>query len=392
MMHLLLCTLTFLALLELTHSIRITPSFTRASQIQRSTSRREGDAFSSIVAWSSPDGRPMVEVIKEGVGQNINLFKRGLTGVWANYKRSNKIKKMRKQKGEQALSFTDYKFLEQAGEDTSKFFRLAVTFPFSPEYFFYSYVVFPMMSSDNPYAWKSMPSTFDDPEYKTRRTNGLIKRRIQAFVFSMVKLQDDVADDVSTQLRKKRIESINLIETALKQKTLDASLTVLQPWLIVSKKAAKKQKNKKQDYLTLDNVPGAILKEWCKAIGVDGVPNLPLINRLNRGEMNRYIDKVKLSDEFLVRKGGVDTLSDSEVHVACFERCISVSHNSAERRSKDLRNDLDQWLDNIDPAQPASVRRVRINSHNKRFAMMALNIAKDLKVSHHADIYRTLLG
>ena len=36
-------------------------------------------------------------------------------------------------------------------------------------------------------------------------------------------------------------------------------------------------------------VPGAVIKECCRSVGVDGVPNIPIIRRLNIGEIKGYL-------------------------------------------------------------------------------------------------------
>ena len=40
------------------------------------------------------------------------------------------------------------------------------------------------------------------------------------------------------------------------------------------------------------DVPGSIIKGCCRSIGVEGLPNIPLINKLNIGEVSKYMDKV----------------------------------------------------------------------------------------------------
>lgn len=341
----------------------------------------------------------MIEKIQFGFARNFALLELGLKHTILNFKKAQKLKKLRKRKGDTALSFTDFKFLEESKEDMSKSFRLLVTFPFSPEFFFYSYIVFPMMSVDNPWAWKAMPSSFDHPGDKLRRESALTKRRIRAVLTSLQTLQNDVMDDIAPAIRSKKSEHIRIIDCALKQSNLEEAVNNLAPWM-TSKKI--KQRRNLPQVASLENIPGNIVKECCKAIGVDGVPNIPLINRLNRGEINRYVERVKISDDFLLMKG-VGALSDAEIEMVCFERCIPTSNRSR----KSMHKDVEQWLkivttkmkkSDLVAMAPLPTRGQRgvggslvTNYQNKRLALMALNVAKDMKTADHTSIYRTLV-
>jgi hypothetical protein len=159
---------------------------------QQQLQQYEGSSYVMISAKEVT----MFDRINVGLMHNIALVRRGAVDLVSNFKKAEKLKKLRKNKGDEALSFSDFRFLEKAKEDWSKSFKLMITIPFSPEFFFYSYIVFPMMSTDNPWAWKAMPSSFDDPADKVRRHNALRKRRVQAVVVAIQTLQNDLQDDL----------------------------------------------------------------------------------------------------------------------------------------------------------------------------------------------------
>ena len=47
------------------------------------------------------------------------------------------------------------------------------------------------------------------------------------------------------------------------------------------------------NYSSPKDVPGSIVKGCCRSIGVEGLPNIPLINKMNIGEVAKYVDKVR---------------------------------------------------------------------------------------------------
>lgn len=63
---------------------------------------------------------------------------------------------------------------------------------------------------------------------------------------------------------------------------------------------------------------------------------------------------------------------------------------SFNRPESELRADLGQWLETVSHQLATDVSDSQENVHNKRFAMMALNIAKDLKTNPFAATYRAL--
>lgn len=75
--------------------------------------------------------------------------------------------------------------------------------------------------------------------------------------------------------------------------------------------------------------------------------------------------------------------------------CVCV-HDRAiplHRPQEQLRSDLDMWLKRVcgEPSEPL-LSGSRENVHNKRFAMLAINVVKDLKTNPFASTYRVALG
>jgi hypothetical protein len=130
----------------------------------------------SIVVKTKPN---VVDEFTNAMSQKLSFLTNGVTGFIKNYQRAQRLKELKKKKGDHALSFDEFKFLESSNEDLSKCFRLGITLPLSPEFFFYSYIVLPMMNSNNPWAWIALPSSFDQPEMKKKREEVVVKKRIQ---------------------------------------------------------------------------------------------------------------------------------------------------------------------------------------------------------------------
>lgn len=192
-----------------------------------------------------------------------------------------------------------------------KWFRVVITIPLSTELFFYSYIIIPMATNNAvrfhvqflrsysrlpgiriQWAWRSLPSVFDsDPNDLKIRESSIVTRRHQAVVNALSSLKSETAEDMNKESRENKLKQLELIEKALKSKSMKDALEVLQPWLWSDRKASSK--------LFLPNIPGSIVKDWCRGIGVDGMPNWPLIQRLNRGELSQYFEKVWCLDILL---------------------------------------------------------------------------------------------
>eukprot|EP01036_Dinobryon_divergens_P037665 gene37665-49323_t len=167
------------------------------------------------------------------------------------FKQSQRLEDVKKKNGSAALSFSDYQFLKRASSDKWKFLRMLATLPISPELFFYSYVVFPMISAGNPWAWQSLPSTYDDEQLFQSRQSILKKRRMQAVLSSLLFLKSETLEDAPAKKRAQRETELQAIHAALKSKaSLPEALNQLASFFVeenpnpVTKKT-KKTKAKK---------------------------------------------------------------------------------------------------------------------------------------------------
>jgi hypothetical protein len=256
------------------------------------------------------------------IKRNVALLARGSSGLVTNARKAIALRKVLKTQGSTALSFTEFKFLEQAKADLRKTVRLLATIPLSPEFFFYSYIVFPCLSSNNPWAWKSLPSTYDHSEDAMIRDKALVKRRMQTAVLGLHSLIGETADDAGPRpVRARKERAVDRIQQALQQKSLAKALETLEPWLVSDgAKAAQK--------LQLREVPGSVVKQCLRALGGDGVPNIPIVRRFNNMELNGRIRGVRASDEFLSKKG-VAALTPAEVSIVLHPNyvCSSICNN-----------------------------------------------------------------
>jgi len=241
-----------------------------------------------------------------------------------------------------------------------------------------------------------------------------------------VHLFSGCSEDTDEKTRTKRVSQLAIIQEALQacsSKGIAEALNVLDPWLAVGKagklaaassaatsndqagakgkasrsrgrnaqssqpskpvqsqkqqpqkqqpqKQQQQQKKKQQSRARLEipEVPWVTIKEMCRAMGVDGVPNIYVLRMINRGELNNLLDRVRNSDEYLSAAGRLDALDEDEVVSCCIERCISVDPSKTD---KALRQDLREWID----AASADDGR---NEQNKRLAMAALHVSRDL--------------
>lgn len=142
-----------------------------------------------------------------------------------------------------------------------------------------------MVFGSGPWAWRALPSVFDkDPCDVESRTKILTKRRVQAVFNALTSLKKDSIEEESNPVRKNQID---LIGKTLRCRNLEDAIETLRPWLLTEKKPLKSVS------LKLKGVPGSITKDICAAIGQEGVPNIPLIQRMNVGAVSQYLDKVR---------------------------------------------------------------------------------------------------
>jgi hypothetical protein len=379
----------------------------------------------SIVAQGSVAGRTEAggqnKVISTVTTAALRLVA-GVSSIPSNFQKEQRLKKKRREQGDAALSYAEFKFLENVKDDLGKIFRAGLFCAASPEYFFYTYLVIPIMSSgSNPWAWRTLPSGFDTEDDLDARDRVCVQRRQAALVTGLVHLFSGCSEDTDEKTRDKRVSQLAMIQDALQaysSKGIAEALNVLDPWLAVGRagrpaaastasnndqagakgKASRsrgrnapssqpqkpvqpqnqqqqqkqQQQKKKQQQskakLDIPEVPWVTIKEMCRAMGVDGVPNIYILRMLNRGELINLFDRVRNSDEYLAAAGRLDALDEDEVVSCCIERCISVDPSKTD---KALRHDLKEWID-------AAIADDGRNEQNKRLAMAALHVSRDL--------------
>ena len=364
---------------------------------------------------TSARGENAATKVIDNLKASFGRLLQGFQAIPGNFQRQQQLKKLRKDEGDSAISYADFKFLENAAEDVSKILRAGLFCAVSPEYFFYSYLVIPMMSgASNPWAWRTLPSGFDTEADKSARDRIVAQRRQAALVTALSHLFSGCAEDVDAKLRDKRIAQLSMIERAmgaLGRKGFGDALEVLQPWLESSRGSSgggssgsgsgtpatpagrRKAANKptpaaalassstkpklaraaRPDKLDIPEVPWTTIKDCCKAIGVDGVPNFYLVRLINRGELSRHFELIRAGDEYL-KKVGVARLHLDEVVDACVERCISTD---TTRSDAALRADLTQWV--AMATAPVGPQGVAVNAQNRRLALAGLHVCRDVK-------------
>jgi len=318
----------------------------------------------------------------DGVKASLRRILTGFMTIPSNFQRQRRLKTILKQRGSTTISYPDFKFLELVGEDFGKILRAGLFCLVSPEYFFYTYLVIPVMSGGNPWAWRTLPSGFDTKEDRFTRESICIHRRQTALVSALTTLFAGCADDTELKLRSKRLSQLALIKGAVEVasvKGIAVALDTLEPWLVkrgknaaprgvkIKEIAVSRVSSSKRDNLDISGMPWSVVKDICRAVGVEGVPNIFLLRRLNRGELVRYFDVIRNGDEF-ISSIGVGSLNEDDVVSCCIERCISVDPS---RDVKELRQDLKSWIE-------LALAKDGRNEQNKRMAMSSLHVCRDL--------------
>lgn len=283
----------------------------------------------------------------EGIGyatkKNFHILSSGMLNLVKNLREMLRLKQLEK-KGISNLSYTEYRFLKLCKQDFGKSLRLFMALPFSPQYFFYSYLIMPLMSYNNPWAWQAFPSTFDTEKDFTIREEAMLQRKFQAIISGLFTLHQETQADKPRHIVNHRQSQIDLINEALKlnSRSLDScsiqefseTIDYLLPFFKSSKMSSRVMSslelmnhtdfvvsNRKlnwsfsklrQSELELSGVPWNTIKECSRAIGIEGFPNIPIIRSFNLGGIKSYFQNLRESDKFLLLKG-ISSLSISEV-------------------------------------------------------------------------------
>jgi hypothetical protein len=353
------------------------------------------------------------------LGNSLTRLVNGVKQAPTQIREVNLLKKRVKAEGDGSLTYSEYKFLERSKDDFMKCVRLGLTASVSPELFFYSYIVVPAISVDNPWAWVQLPSAFDNEKEQGMRNRIKIKRRQHAVMRGMTNLMENSIDDAPAKMRAQRMaqmERVKLACKALSGKSFDAAIGVLEPYYTATttvadngsssnnknkniKKAAavgavksntkrmlhsRKKDGKQRIDMCLDGLPWVTVKDACKSFGFDGLPNIFVLRRLNKGELSKHFDTIRKADEHL-DKIGVQSLTDTELADVCMERCISIDNT---RSTGELRKDVGEWLSLV---QEPPTSKEQYNDQNLRLIMAGLHTVKGARRSRFGSGMKSLL-
>jgi hypothetical protein len=244
-----------------------------------------------------------VEIVRKTAQRWID----GTTGMYSNFREAERLKKIKKKHGERALSFSQFKFLEKASDDFQKMLKLGILLPISPQFFFYSNVLTPMIMSSwgsSPWTYRAFPSSFDnEPIDLLRRSQILRLRRVHAFFKTVLNIQHASVEDGSAESHEiKRKQLQKLVDCLKNPVSLEASLKVLQSWYDEEPNKSKNSKGKPKSLsnsklgLKLSHLPPSFPTDCCKALDLDVLPDIPLIRRLNIGTLSKYCKMVKINN------------------------------------------------------------------------------------------------
>ena len=341
--------------------------------------------------------------IGSNIGRSLQRLVDGVKQAPTQIREVNLLKKRARLEGDDSLSYSEFRLIERSREDFKKCIRIAFTAYLSPELFFYSYVAIPAISTDNPWAWTTLPSTFDDEKEAGKRNIIKIKRRQHALFRGVANLMENTFDDIPEKMRKQRLQQLENVKGASKLvgKSIEAAVGELESYYTADggKRKNKKQqqssnavrmlRTKKQDgtrriEMCLDGMPWVTVKDAIKGFGVDGLPNIFFIRCLNKGELSRYFDGIRKSDDHL-NKIGVGALSDEELVDACLERCISIDNT---RSIGEMRRDMTEWL-NILESPPT--KKKQFNDQNLRLLLAGLHTVKAVRSSRFSSAMKCVV-
>jgi hypothetical protein len=291
-----------------------------------------------------------------------------------------KIKARKKRGGR--ITYSEHMLTNTVTDDFWKIFRAILTLGYSREFFLYGYVLGPVISS-TPKAWASWPSPFDLPRDKKAREDALAEKRIVALSKVLGEVTQQANPENDPKIRERGEKNIEIVNNALRSKDSISCLNAMKEYIYTDKRHSSK--------VYLKACSGGVVKSILTAIGGEGLPNVPLINRLNCNEISNIIKQISKSDEVLDSLD-IQKMSDREVLAACRERSITASNVAVGRA------DLSQWLtavkchientnDNL-LTQPVLYE----NMFNKRLALMGYYIARDFKKADTSVLFRSAVG
>ena len=163
-------------------SSRIATSRSIAQSKVKSSSKSKKDATTASVQDAVQTKVTSNNWFDVKIKQSLDRLYKGARQFPKYFMEVSKLEKLKKLKGSEALTFTEHKLIETWQDDKWKLVRMLVTLPFSPEFFFYSYLVFPAIGNGQPWAWVQLPSVFDSPVDEMNRREVIQNRRLHAVV------------------------------------------------------------------------------------------------------------------------------------------------------------------------------------------------------------------
>eukprot|EP01033_Poteriospumella_lacustris_P003966 gene3966-2822_t len=318
------------------------------------------------------------------VFENIDIFKRGFSDLIPSFKTAWQLRQKSKREGILSLTYEESKKMEIAQSDAMGLVSKAFYLSMAKQWFLYSNVLMPLISSNNPWLWvQNFPSVFDSPKYKAMRERILQQRRHQALVGALEQFQIETEEDKPAKQRQERLEQVAVITEALNKKSssLAEAYSVLEPWLMVPNN----QHSLKS--IRLSSVPGKIIKDFLRSTGTDGLPNLPIIHTFNRGPFRKYFESLMNGDDFLMKKG-VQNLTPGDIKLACYERGIVTENKSPLVLQKELQDWLSLSFKTTTP--PGTKAGFAVNPLERRVALFALNVARDFPLQPRNQMIRAL--
>jgi len=311
--------------------------------------------------------------IPSTVGLAFNRIQRGSQDMVPLFRESHEIKKRK------PATYKEFKLVERANGDFGRIFSMAIAWPLSPWYFAYAYFVTPLMTK-SAWAWKGWPSSFDSESDLLLRWDIQNQRALDMFAKGLTLLNAGSNKDVS--VAQSKAATISKVQDMLEAHGIWDVVDLADDWIYVDTKPTKSGSTPKAK---VGQIPAILVKEFLRAFGSEGVPNIHIVNQLNRNELTKMVQNIKNSDDFLET---IDThkMSSRELEEACRERFIPVTHRSDSER----RRDLNSWLDVACTEQDSVVGKFS-NEQNRRLVLLGHFVAKDFKTASKSKLYRAAL-
>lgn len=227
------------------------------------------------------------------VKKNLVRFKKGSLSLIPSLIEAWKLKRLRKTKGDAALTYSEFLRLESSNEDWKKLFQMGMSLTFSSQYFIFNSIVWPIFST-NVFVWDSFPSSFSsDPSDQEVITKVHQQRRTDTVYSILAALQRSASDALSVpgasiaDVPPVQKQHLDVVQKVLESADKDQAVDILTPWLMGPKQ--------RSPSVTIpSSVPREVVKDLVRCIGGDGYPALPLLTSFNVGALSKYVSKVIL--------------------------------------------------------------------------------------------------